>query len=105
MNDNQNIISIIKRISRKYLPDSKIILFGSRARNENKIDSDYDFLIITNEILDIEKKREIKSKIRKELASYKIPIDILIQTEEEVDNKKDIPGHILKQITRDGMLI
>jgi len=44
--------------------------------------------------------------MRKELARYKIPADILIQSEEEVNVKKEITGHIfLKHNATIGLII
>ena len=37
----------IKMVVQSFLPQSKIILFGSRAKGNYHIDSDYDLLIIT----------------------------------------------------------
>jgi len=98
-------IKIIKQISLQFFPTCEVILFGSRARNDYTEDSDYDILIITNEELSIEKKREFKAKIRKALAKQKIPVDILIQSNNEIRIKKNITGHIVKQAINEGVEI
>lgn len=105
INNNSSSLSIIKDTASKFLPDCRILLFGSRARNDNTMDSDYDFLVITKETIDIRKKRTLKSKMRKELARFKIPADILIQSEDEINLKKEITGHILKQVLREGIAL
>lgn len=105
INNNSNTLSIIKDTASKIIPNSRVLLFGSRARQDNNIDSDYDFLVITKDTVDIQKKRKLKSLIRKELAKYKIPADILIQSEKEIDVKKNITGHILKQVLQEGVAI
>ncbi len=105
INNNSNSLSIIREIACKIIPDCRILLFGSRARKDNAIDSDYDFLVITKETIDIRKKRALKSEMRKELAQYKIPADILIQSEDEINLKKEITGHILKQVLREGIAL
>ena len=87
------------------LLNSRILLFGSRARKDNTNDSDYDFLVITREPLDIHKKRTLSSMMRKELARFKIPADILIQSEDESNLKKEVTGHILKQVLREGVAL
>jgi len=87
------------------LLNSRILLFGSRARKDNTNDSDYDFLVITRETLDIHKKRTLSSMMRKELARFKIPADILIQSEDESNLKKEVTGHILKQVLREGVAL
>ncbi len=105
INNNSNTLSIIREIADRILPNSKILLFGSRARENYSNDSDYDFLVITKETIDIRRKRTLKSLLRKELAQLKIPADILIQSEEEINSKKEITGHILKQILREGVAL
>lgn len=106
INSDKNIaLSLIKSTSEKLLPDCQILLFGSRARNDNVKYSDYDFLIITKENIETSKKRNYKSQIRKILAQQKIPADILIQSESEVEIKKNIIGHIIRQAVKEGIII
>ncbi len=105
INNNSNILSIIRETVRKFIPGSKILLFGSRARKDNNNDSDYDILVITKDTIDIRKKRTLKSLMRKELAKFKIPADILIQSEKEINSKKEITGHIVKQVLQEGVPI
>ena len=80
-------------------------MFGSRARKDNTTESDYDFLVITKQTIDIREKRTLKSLLRKELARLKIPADILIQSEDEINTKKEITGHILKQVMKEGIVL
>jgi predicted nucleotidyltransferase len=105
INNNSESLSIIRETANRVIPNSKILLFGSRARKDNSSDSDYDFLVITRDTIDIRKKRTLKSLMRKELAKFKIPADILIQSEEEINSKKDITGHILKKVLREGVAL
>ncbi len=62
-------------------------------------------LIIINKEINIRKKREYKAKIRKLFAKEKIPVDILIQSKKEVEVKKKITGHIIKQALKEGVKI
>jgi predicted nucleotidyltransferase len=103
--NNSNSLAIIKETANRFLPGCRILLFGSRARKDNHPDSDFDFLVITGETIDIRKKRALKSCMRKELARFKIPADILIQNEEEINSKKNITGHILKQVLKEGVAL
>ena len=105
INNDSNTLSIIRETVNRIIPGSKILLFGSRARKNNSTDSDYDFLVITKETLDIQNKRTLKSLLRKELARLKIPADILVQSEDEINFKKEITGHILKQVLNEGIAI
>jgi predicted nucleotidyltransferase len=82
-------------------PD-KIILFGSRARGDNKKDSDYDICVIKR---DVEHRRKLAQKLYRSLYGVRIPIDIIVETPEDFDSLKDDPFLIYKQISRDGVLI
>jgi len=105
VNNNKDTLNIIRRSTKEILPDSKVLLFGSRVRKDYSIDSDYDFLVITKKSVDIHQKRLYKSQLRKKLAKYKIPADILIQSETEVEVKKEIIGHIIREILKEGISI
>ncbi len=105
INNNSNTLIIIKAIVSKYFPCCRVLLFGSRARRDSNTDSDYDFLVITKSTIDVQQKRTLKSTIRKELAKYKVPADILIQSEEEVNSKKEITGHIIKHVLKEGVVL
>jgi len=56
MTESNNILNEIKRTVTKEYPDARIILYGSRARGDFRLDSDWDLLIlltqerITNDI-------------------------------------------------------
>ncbi len=59
------ILEEIVLITKKYLPDCKILLFGSRATHRNRENSDYDIAIIWKE---------------------KIPSQIYFAIQEDLDN-------------------
>ncbi len=105
VNNSSESLSIIKETASRILPGCKVLLFGSRARQDFAIDSDYDFLVITQENFDIRKKRTLQAMLRRELAKFKIPADVLIQSEEEIKIKKEINGHILKQVLKEGVAL
>ena len=105
VNNNKETYGIIKNSTNELFPDSRILLFGSRARLDHSENSDYDFLIITKDTIDIQQKRLCKSQLRKELAKHKIPADILIQSESEIQVKKRIIGHIVREIIKEGVSI
>lgn len=79
-------LSKIKKVVGNILPDSRIILFGSRNRDDFDIESDYDVLVIVKKNLTIREKRYYASLIQKKLAD--IPLDVIVKTE------MDIPRHL-----------
>ncbi len=105
MNQDINILHKIRDIAAALIPGCQVMLFGSRVRNDYRQDSDYDILIITNKSFIPKDKLPIKTRIRKELLKYGIFSDILIQSNQEIEVKKKLPGHIVKTIMNEGILI
>ena len=101
--DETLAFKVIKESVSELLPESSILLFGSRARHDHTDDSDYDLMIITKDFHDIKQVRLFKSLIRKKLAHNHIPADIIIQCKEEVELKKQITGHIVRQALKEGI--
>lgn len=101
--DQHMALKVIKESVMELLPESSVLLFGSRARHDYSYDSDYDLMIITPDDHDIQQIKLLKSAIRKKLAHNHIPADIIIQSKEEVKLKKKITGHIVRQALREGI--
>ena len=104
MTENQVVITI-KSTAQEYLPDARVLLFGSRARKDEQPESDYDILLITNLYLAPKEKLSIRTKIRKALLIDGIRSDILIQSKTEVEMKKNLPGHIISRILREAIIL
>ena len=105
MENNKKITDIIKTTARKYIHDAEVLLFGSRARKDASLDSDFDILVITKLKLSPKEKLPLRSKIRKELLLSGIRSDILIQNKNEIEKKKRLPGHIIRNILNDAILL
>ena len=100
-------LQIIKKIIQEAVGESlsKIILFGSRARGDNRPDSDYDLLVIVKKNLDKKKKQSFSKSIREMTAKYLIPIDILVRSEEENESFSKFIGTLSYDISREGIVI
>jgi predicted nucleotidyltransferase len=105
MKNYDQIVEVIKKTAREYLPDAEVLLFGSQARKEASSDSDYDILLITKTELLPKEKLPIRTMIRKSLLLAGIRSDILIQSKSEVDKKKKLPGHIVRKILKEAILL
>jgi predicted nucleotidyltransferase len=95
----------IKAIARAYISDAEVMLFGSRAKNNHSSDSDYDILIVTGQKISVEQKTPIRTSIRKDLLIEGIRSDILIQSKTEIEKKKRLPGHFIRNILKDAILL
>ncbi len=100
---SDNTLATIGDVARSVVPDSRILLFGSHARGEAGPESDYDILIITNHPVDMRCKLALRTHIRKLLLDRGIRCDVLIQSSEETERKKELPGHVIRSALRDGI--
>ena len=105
MDTNREILELIKVTACKYLPDAEVLLFGSRARKDASLESDFDILVVTNLDLTPKQKLPLKTSIRKDLLKEGIRSDILIQSRKEVKKKRRLPGHIIKNILNEAILL
>jgi predicted nucleotidyltransferase len=86
-------------------PD-QIILFGSRARGEATADSDIDLLVIMRQRFDAgHSRRELLRRARRALHGYRIPVDILVYSRDEVDAWGASPNHIIGRSLREGVTV
>jgi len=98
------ILNSIKSIVHSLLPDAKILLFGSRAKGNYRQDSDYDILVITQNLLQEKEKTSWRNKLNKLLVlTLHAPVDVLINSEKEVSDKKNFPGHVIQWALKDGI--
>jgi predicted nucleotidyltransferase len=95
----------IKKSILGFFPDCKIILFGSRAKDNYDEKSDYDLVIIVPINYETKVKLNFQASLRQALAKLKIPADILIQSESEFEAHKNLNGHIIKEVAKEGILI
>ncbi len=70
---------------KKHFKPEKVILFGSRARNDFLKDSDYDFIIVSREFSRLGFLERISTVIRKCRVSF--ATDLLCYTPKEFSNK------------------
>ncbi len=85
---------------------STIVLFGSRARGDNRPDSDVDLLIVCQD-----KAVVVEAKARTAIKNYfrdnppRLPVDIVTFTEDEFRKKSTAPNHVTGQAIRDGIVM
>ena len=64
MKRNTEIITkLIRKKVSEIDPQAQVILFGSRARGDERIDSDWDVLILTEYSIDIEKENQFRNHL------------------------------------------
>ena len=91
----------IELITREFDP-LHIILFGSRARGEARPDSDLDLLVVLPEI---ENKRNVTIDLMRILGNLPVSKDVVVTTPQEIDERGDVLGLILRPALREGVVV
>ena len=93
---------VVDIIVNKVNPD-KIILFGSRARGDNRDDSDYDLLVLKGN----SGKKMFAGEIYSEFYDndVMIPVDVLLVDTERYSNKLSEMGFLYREISKEGVLL
>lgn len=94
---------ITEELRKRGIKILKIILFGSRAKGTFKKESDWDFFVIIDRKMSFNEKWEIIDDIKVRLAKLGIPNDIILKSEEEVEQAKDDVGRITHYILKEGI--
>jgi len=100
--DEELIEEIIERILKVITPE-KIVLFGSYAYGNPTAESDLDLLVVIKESKLPRYKRSVP--IYQALAGILIPKDILVYTEEEVEDWGEVPQAFITTVIRKGRVI
>jgi predicted nucleotidyltransferase len=106
MNTNTEILEKLRDIlAEMKIGYSKILLFGSRAREDFKDESDWDFLIILKKPLDSKTKKEIWFDIYKNLHEFYpvISFDIILKDAESFEEEKTIANTISNEVYLEGV--
>jgi predicted nucleotidyltransferase len=80
----------------------KIILFGSQARGQASAESDYDLLVI--EYSSVPRHRRA-APYRRALRDLGHPKDILVWTQSEIDDWKNVPNAFITTVVREGLVL
>ena len=106
MINNSEIIKHLKEILKdnqiEYL---KILMFGSRARNDFDEESDWDFLIVIKPPLNLKIKKELWLKIYNQFHE-RVPlesIDLILKDGESFEKEKTIANTISNEAYLEGI--
>ncbi|MBL7161497.1 MAG: nucleotidyltransferase domain-containing protein [Anaerolineales bacterium] len=101
MTPEESIHKIVDKIVHHINP-LQLILFGSQARGDAHRDSDYDLLIIAPSN---QPRWKRTVKIYRLLAGSGLPKDIVWWTPSEIAEWKDVKGHFINNILREGIVM
>ena len=79
-----------------------VILFGSYARGDATEDSDLDLMVIEQELPN---KFSEMVRLRQELRPLRIPVDVLVYSQDYVDEWGHLPGTALYWALHEGKVL
>ena len=80
----------------------RVILFGSQARGDASLESDFDLMVV--EASPVDRYQEMV-RLRRLLRGFRVPLDLLVVSEDKFDYWRDTPGNIYNEAARDGILL
>ena len=99
-----NFIHNLRLDVQDFIPGSRVLLFGSRAKGNLEVGNDIDLLVISPEDVTPRQKIEAESKIHKHLVwKYNYPFDVLLYSQSEVERKKSEKSLVLYHALKDGI--
>jgi predicted nucleotidyltransferase len=100
MSQPELIHKIVETIVQTIQPE-QIILFGSRAKDTARVESDYDFMVVVREV---KNEREISRRIYRALLEKKVgvAVDVVVVGLETLVRHRENPFFIYDQVLKEG---
>ena len=96
------IAQLIKRNIAEIDPNAQIILYGSRARGNERTDSDWDLLLLTDYPMDINKEREFRNHLYELEIETGEPFSLFAYSRSEWESKQYITPYYTS-VTNEGI--
>lgn len=101
MTATQIIDDVAQRLIQDFNP-LKIILFGSRARDDARQDSDIDLLVVMPDGTD---RRVAAVAMRKRLADIPLSKDVIVTTPSQLRERGQVIGSVFRPALREGRVL
>ncbi|MBM4039526.1 MAG: nucleotidyltransferase domain-containing protein [Planctomycetes bacterium] len=96
---------IVSAIVREVEPE-EIILFGSLARGDDTAASDVDLMVVEREAFGQGRsRRRESSRIREALWEFRVPLDVLVFSRDEVERWRNSLNHVIGRALREGKVL
>jgi uncharacterized protein len=96
-----HIADMVRRMVDRTSP-SRVILYGSYARNEADPDSDVDLLVLFDEL---DNRRDVVTALYESVKEINVPKDILIATTSEYERFRTVVNTTFYNIGGDGKVL
>jgi predicted nucleotidyltransferase len=91
-----------QRLAEAATKPAKVILFGSHAQGQARPDSDLDLLVVEPDLTD---RNAEFVRLRRSLRGLGVPIDLILVSEDNVDEWRDVPGSLIHDALREGRVL
>jgi predicted nucleotidyltransferase len=81
---------------------SKVILFGSHARGDAGAGSDFDFLVIEDQVED---RLTEEVRLRRVLRGFGAPVDVIVLDTALAERRAKVPGTMVHRALREGRVL
>lgn len=106
LSPNTKLLADMVKIIVDVAEPEKIILFGSQAKATAKETSDYDVLIVDKDAFGQGRSRRKEiGKVGRALAPLRVPIDILMYSLDEIEQRSQSPNHVVCQALKEGRVL
>jgi predicted nucleotidyltransferase len=101
--ENEELIGEVARRLAAAASGAKVILFGSRARGDQRPNSDLDLLVI--EPVDVDKPRAESARLRRELRGLGVGLDLLVVSAEHAEDWGHFEGSLPNEALSEGQVL
>jgi predicted nucleotidyltransferase len=101
----QDILAEVKRIVLEVCPSATILLYGSVSRGTQTPESDYDFLILTEQRLSRAEEKELNHRIYDLELQRETILSTICCSREEWDSPVSRGSPFYDEVQRDGILL
>ena len=102
MQDQTQIIDKLVKSIVQLVDPLQIILFGSHARGDAQPDSDIDLLVV---MPDGTHRLDTMGYLYQNISGFKIPYDLVVTTESDIEKHRDNIGLIYYYALKDGITV
>lgn len=100
--ETKHVSKLIKQYISTIDPDADVILYGSRARGDNRSDSDWDILILTDYNVNLETERKFRYKLYDLELETGEPFSIFVYSKNDWQTRQRITP-FYHSVTQEGL--
>jgi uncharacterized protein len=102
VSDDALIEEISRRLAEATPAQSRVVLFGSRARGDDSACADVDVLVIEPSVDDPIRE---SVRLRRLLRGLGVPIDVIVVAQREADRRSAVRGTVVERALREGRVL